>query len=275
MIDGDEVHQIKGAPYRLSELLGDAAAAAPFAGGRYVTLRLTAGTRTLNEDSRGLGLALSCLRYLFTGKGVFGESPAHISAFVRSRTGVTRPDVQLHIMPATLDLETMNVKGQYALEREPGVSISPNQMRPESLGTIRIISPDPRAHPSIQPNYLSASVDQEVAVASLRLCRKIAEQPSLRRLVDHEILPGPDFGTDEQLLEYARMAGSTGFHPVGTCAMGAGDKDVLDPQLRVRGVEGLRVVDASIMPRITSGNTNGPTIMIAEKAADMILGKSM
>jgi choline dehydrogenase len=160
------------------------------------------------------------------------------------------------------------------LEDLPGLTIAPCQVRPESRGTIRIKSADPTVYPAIQPNYLSNPLDQEVAVASLKWGRKIAVQPALAPYVDHEMAPGPDFVTDAALLEYARMAGSTIYHPVGTCQMGHGPQAVVDPQLRVHGVEALRVVDASVMPRLVSGNTNAPTIMIAEKAADMILGRA-
>jgi len=113
-----------------------------------------------------------------------------------------------------------------------------------------------------------------VVVASLKIGRKIAEQPALAPYIDHEMTPGPELTSDEALLEFARMAGSTIYHPVGTCQMGHGPQAVVDPQLRVIGVEGLRVVDASVMPRLVSGNTNAPTIMIAEKAADLILGRA-
>jgi choline dehydrogenase len=152
--------------------------------------------------------------------------------------------------------------------------MNPCQVRPESRGHIRISSPDPTVHPSILPNYLSDPLDQEVAVAGLRWGRRIAAQPALQRYIVHEMMPGPALDTDQALLAYARMAGSTLYHPVGTCQMGHGAMAVVDPQLRVRGVTGLRVVDASVMPRLVSGNTNAPSIMIGEKGADLILGQA-
>ena len=156
------------------------------------------------------------------------------------------------------------------LEVEPGLTIAPCQLRPESRGSIHLRSSEPLAYPSIRPNYLADALDQEVAVAALRWGRRIAEQAPLQQYIAHETLPGPDVRSDAELLAYARESGSTIYHPVGTCAMGHGPRAVVDPQLRVHGVEGLRVVDASIMPRLVSGNTNAPTIMIAEKASDLI-----
>jgi choline dehydrogenase len=240
----------------------------------HVTFRLKPGAVTLNEESRGIRLVIAALRYALNRSGFIGGTPAHIAAFARSNLNVSRPDLQYHVMPATLDLDAMNRLGKFRLESKPGVSMAPNLMRPDSRGTVHIKSPSPKDYPAIQPNYLSAVKDQEVAVASLRLTRKIGAQPALQRLIEQEMLPGPDYQTDEKLLAFARHEGSTGFHPVGTCAMGPSDQDVVDPQLRVRGVEGLRIIDASIMPRIISGNTNAPTIMIAEKAADMIMEKT-
>ena len=236
-------------------------------GARY---RLKAGTLSVNEQSKGARLAAQALKYLFTRKGLLTLSAAHVGAFCKSRPDLAGPDIQFHILPATMNL-AKPFKTKMELESAPGLTIAPCQLRPESRGHIRIKSADPAAHPAIVANYLSDPLDQEVAVASLRWTRKIAAQPAIAPLIDHEMNPGPGFETDEMLLAYARAAGSTIYHPVGTCQMGSGPMAVVDERLRVRGVSGLRVVDASIMPRLVSGNTNAPAIMIGEKGAAMIL----
>ena len=238
-----------------------------------VTYRLKAGTISVNELTKGPRFLGEVLKYAFQRKGLLTLSAAHVAAFCKSRPDLSGPDIQFHILPASQNLEKAMTEGKMELDSAPGLTIAPCQVRPESRGTIRIKSADPSVYPAIVPNYLSDPLDQEVAVAGLKWGRKIAAQPALARYIDHEMLPGPDFTDDEALLGYARMAGSTIYHPVGTCQMGSGPMAVVDAQLRVRGVEGLRVVDASVMPRLVSGNTNAPTIMIAEKAADMVLGR--
>jgi choline dehydrogenase len=235
--------------------------------------RLKPGTLSINELTRGMRLAREAMRYLFTRTGVLTLSAAHIAAFCRSRPDLAAPDIQFHILPATVDGDALVREQKMKLEKLPGLSIAPCQLRPESRGTVHITSPDPLAHPAIRPNYLSDPIDQEVIVAALKWGRAIAAAKPLDRYIAHEMQPGEDVRTDEQLLDFARGAGTTLYHPVGTCAMGRGSGAVVDPQLRVHGVAGLRVVDASVMPRIVSGNTNAPTIMIAEKASDMILGR--
>ena len=237
------------------------------------TFRLNKGVISVNELVRGFRFIGETFKYLFAKTGLLTLSAAHIAVFCKSRPDLAGPDIQFHILPATMDPEKLANSQQMELEKEPGLTIAPCQLRPESRGTIRIQSPDPMAHPAIVPNYLSNRLDQEVIVAGLRWGRAIAAQPALARYISHEIMPGPDAVTDEQLLDHARTWGTTIYHPVGTCAMGHGPMAVVDPQLRVHGIEGLRVVDASIMPRLISGNTNAPTIMIAEKASDMIRGK--
>jgi choline dehydrogenase len=239
-----------------------------------MTWRLKAGVISVNELSKGARLVGEAMKYVLQRRGLLTLSAAHIAAFCKSRPDLAHPDIQFHILPATFDMEKIARDQKMELEDLPGLTMNPCQVRPESRGHIRIASPDPATHPSITPNYLTDPLDQEVAVAGLRWGRRIAAQPALQRYVEHEMLPGPSMEADQALLAYARMAGSTLYHPVGTCQMGHGPGAVVDPQLRVRGVEGLRVVDASIMPRLVSGNTNAPTIMIAEKASDLILGKA-
>jgi choline dehydrogenase len=236
--------------------------------------RLKDGIVSVNEMTKGTRFLGEVFKYLSKRTGLLSLSAAHIAAFCKSRPDLSGPDIQFHILPATMDQDKLMNEQKMVLEDKPGLTIAPCQLRPESRGHIRIKSADPREYPSIVANYLSNPLDQEVAIASLKWGRKIAAQPALAPYVDHEMDPGPGFDTDEQLLAFARENGTTIYHPVGTCQMGHGPMAVVDPELRVHGVEGLRVVDASVMPRLVSGNTNAPTIMIAEKASDMILGKS-
>ncbi len=239
-----------------------------------MTWRLKAGVVSVNELTRGARFVGETMKYVFQRKGLLTLSAAHIAVFCKSRPDLAGPDIQFHVLPATSDANKMVTEQKMQLESQPGLTIAPCQVRPESRGHINIVSPDPTIYPSIVPNYLSDPLDQEVAVASLKWGRRIAGQDALKPYIDHEMMPGPALDSDEALLAYARMAGSTIYHPVGTCQMGHGPMAVVDPELRVHGVEGLRVVDASVMPRLVSGNTNAPTIMIAEKAADLILGKA-
>jgi choline dehydrogenase len=213
------------------------------------------------------------VKYATSRTGVLALSAANVQAYIRTRPGLSGPDVQYHILPGSLDTEAFALQGKFILEKQPGVTISPCQLRPESRGTIHIRTAAPLDRPSIRPNYLADPVDQATIVAGLRFARVMASQPALAPWMVGEIRPGPEAQSDDELLDYARQRGSTLYHPVGTAAMGRHDDlmAVVDPQLRVRGIEGLRVVDASVMPRLVSGNTNAATVMIAEKASDMIL----
>ncbi|HEY5412968.1 MAG TPA: GMC family oxidoreductase N-terminal domain-containing protein [Caulobacteraceae bacterium] len=233
--------------------------------------RLKPECTSVNELSRGARLAGEILKYAVSRKGLLSFAVAHTVAFTKSRPELEHPDIQLHMMAASMDLDVLARTQGLQLERQPGMTCNPCQLRPESRGGIHIKSPDSTIYPSIAPNYLADPYDQEMAVAELKLVRKVMNQPALKPFLESAADPFGD--TDESMLGYAKVAGATLYHAVGTCKMGHDPMAVVDPQLRVHGVEGLRVVDASIMPRISSGNTNAPTIMIAEKAADMILGK--
>jgi len=228
---------------------------------------------TVNDQAQGLAFLKEVAKYLFFRKGLLSLPAAHVQAFVKTRPELSSPDVQFHILPASMDAEKYKDQQIMELNKFPGLTTAPCQLRPESRGSIHIKSSDPRAYPAIRPNYLADPIDQQTAVAGLRWGRKIVSQAAMDRYRGEELLPGKEIDSDDELLDYAREVGSTLYHPVGTCKMGNDDQAVVDSQLRVKGVEGLRVIDASIMPRLISGNTNAPTIMIAEKVADIILGK--
>ena len=167
--------------------------------------------------------------------------------------------------------EVGKVIGQAGLEREPGMTCGSYQVRPFSRGHVRILSADPVAAPEIQPNYLIDARDGEAAVAGLKFVRKLFAAPSLGRYAVAETWPGPAVRTDDELLDFARRTGTTVYHPVGSCRMGTDAAAPVDPMLRVKGVDRLRIIDASVMPAMVSGNTYAATIMIAERGAEMIL----
>ena len=204
------------------------------------------------------------LEYVLTRRGILTIGAGVAGAFARSRPDLDLPDVQFHFMPLSADRP-----GQ-GLHKFSGVTASVCQLRPESRGTLAIASADPAAHPRIVANYLAAETDRRVLLDGMRLVRRTTGQPAFAQYVLREHLPGPEADSDEALMAYARGYATTVFHPCGTCKMGSDPKAVVDARLKVHGIAGLRVADASIMPTITSGNTNAPTIMIGEKAADMI-----
>jgi choline dehydrogenase len=223
--------------------------------------------RTLNEWANTLrGKVSMGLEYLLFRTGPLTMAPSQLGGFTRSDPAQRSANLEFHIQPLSLD------KFGDPLHPFPAFTASVANLRPSSRGSVRIKSSDPLAAPAIRPNYLSTDADRKMAADSLRLTRGIAGKPALAKYQPEEFLPGAKFRTDDELARAAGDVGTTIFHPVGTCRMGP-DSDraaVVDARLRVRGIERLRVVDASIMPTITSGNTNSPTLMIAERGSDMI-----
>ena len=222
-------------------------------------------TLTLNQQANSLrGKARMALDYALFRRGPLTMAPSQLGAFARSDPALATPDLEYHVQPLSLD------RFGEPLHRFPAFTASVCHLRPESRGEIRIESPDPFALPAIRPNYLATFGDQRVAVAAIRLTRKIAAAGALARFAPEEYRPGAALQRDDELVRAAGDIGTTIFHPVGTAKMGSDPLAVVDDRLRVHGIAGLRVVDGSIMPTITSGNTNAPVIMIAEKAADLI-----
>ena len=226
------------------------------------------GVKTLNTlASNWLGKATIGLEYLLRRSGPMSMAPSQLGAFARSSPDLAWPDLEYHVQPLSLD-----AFGE-PLHPYPAFTASVCNLNPSSRGSVTIRSPRAEDAPSIQPNYLSTVHDRRVAAQSLRLTRHIAAQPALAPFRPQELKPGTQFQTDDELARLAGDIGTTIFHPVGTCRMGTHREPgvVVDPELRVIGVDALRVVDASVMPTITSGNTNAPTLMIAERAAELVM----
>jgi choline dehydrogenase len=221
---------------------------------------------TVNDAMASLkGRVGMALEYLFARKGHLSIGAGYAGGFFKTDPSLASPDVQIHFI-----LFSAESVGQ-SLHTFPGFIASVCQLRPQSRGHVRIKSSDPAAPPAIQPQYLSAPADRDVMVAGMKLTRRIMSQPAIQPYIVEELGPGPQVTRDEDLLDFVRAKGATVFHPTSTCRMGPDEKAVVDDRLRVRGMDGLRVVDASIMPTVVSGNTNAAVIMIAEKGAAMIL----
>jgi choline dehydrogenase len=223
------------------------------------------GAVTVNERSRGLALAGEIVRYLVTGKGMLTYSASLAAASVKVLEESATPDVQCSIAPGSFK------DGQIGeLDDFPGITAGAWQMRPLSRGYVEAKSSDPREAPAINPRYLSEQTDRRAIIGGLRFVRRLFATAALAKYCGAEILPGAHVASDDELLDYARQKGSTVYHATCTCKMGSDQMAVVDDQLRVHGLERLRIVDASVMPTVTSTNTNAPTIMIAEKGAELI-----
>lgn len=235
-----------------------------------MVMRARPGVTTLNELARGPHLVWQVMRWLARKPGVLTLTPSQVHLFCKSNSGVQRPDLQCVFVPGSYQ------EGKhYVLDNYPGVTGGWWQHRPLSRGYVRARSIDVFEDPTIQPNYLAHPLDQEVMVAGMKIIRGLLHSPVLAKYLVEETVPGTKVSTDEQLLDFCRHHGSTGYHLVGTARMGpkSDPMAVVDDALRVHGLENLRVIDASIMPSITSGNTYAATLMIGEKGADLVRGK--
>jgi choline dehydrogenase len=220
---------------------------------------------TLNERSRGVALAREVVKYYTQRRGILTFTAGIAFGFVKTQPDMEEPDVQFHFAHASYGNAQTRV-----LEREPGMTLTVYQCRPESKGSIHARTDDPNEAPAIRPNYLADPMDRRVLVDGMKIGRRIINNKVLDKYRAFEMNPGEKVQTDDEWLDFARGNGQTTYHVIGTCKMGQDPMAVVDDQLRVHGIAGLRVIDASIMPTLPSGNTNAAVIMIAEKGADMI-----
>jgi choline dehydrogenase len=226
---------------------------------------------SINRELRGVRVLFHGAHYLLTRRGVLTLGASQACAWVRVMPGTDRPDMQIFFRPVSWEFSP---SGTLVIGSTPSVSASCSPLRPHSRGRVGLRSADSREPATIVPNYLESVHDRQAAVGGFKMIRRIFATDPLKSRIVRERIPGPDCASDHEILEYIRQSAQSQHHWVGTCKMGSDDFAVVDDGLRVRGIEGLRVVDASVMPLITSGNTNAPTIMIAEKAADLIKGRA-
>ena len=214
-----------------------------------------------------MGLVFQALKFAMTGTGLLGLPASPIRAYVRSRPGLSSPDIGMSWIPFL-------VADGFKLDKQSGMTVITHPLRSESMGSIHIGSAEATTAPTIRFNFLSAEYDCEVTLAAMRMARDMMAAPSIAMLQATELAPGLDLQDDKALLDWVKETAETAYHPIGTCKMGDDPRAVVDDQLRVHGIQGLRVADASIMPTLTSGNTNAPSIMIGEKAAAMVLASA-
>ena len=220
-----------------------------------------------NHLYHGWRLPLQILRYILFRTGVMSSATFDMGAWVKSRPGVNRPDAQFLIAPHSVDFAKLGK----TTESFPGISMVVYQLRPTSAGTVHITSSDPMAMPQTKPNHRATELDRQEMISTVKAARRLVSTPPLKDIVVAETVPGPQYQTDEEIIGAYDLFATCGYHAVGSCRMGKDADSVVDPSLRVRGLEGLRIMDTSIMPVIPSGNTNGPTMAMAWRAADVIL----
>jgi choline dehydrogenase len=238
-----------------------------------VTLRYRlAGLESINAGSHGIRAACNLLRYALFHTGLLSGTPTELIGFARAAGGEGPADIQVFGSPMTYAARQVDGKLKIAVERKPGLSLGFYQGRPRSHGQIHL--QDRRGGVSLVAGFLTDEYDRAIVVSAMRLCRRVLRQPAIAPHIVSELAPGSPVQDDGELLEYARKAGTTAFHIVGSCRMGADPGSVVDLQLRVRGIQRLRIVDASVMPDLVGANTHAPVVMIAERAADLIRGRA-
>ena len=220
---------------------------------------------SLNERARGYKLALEVMKWIIFKKGLLSYSPAHVGAFLKSSPKIDFPDLQFVFTPASYS-EGMIGK----LQNTPGITCGVWQSRPHSRGYVKAVSNDINEPPLIQPNYLKEKIDQDLMIEGVKRCRALLKTSNINKISIKENLPGKDIKTDNEILDFIRNNGGTVYHAIGSCRMGMDKSAVVNSELKVNGIQNLRIVDASIMPTMPSGNTNAATMMIAEKASDLI-----
>ena len=233
-----------------------------------VRFAITEKGATFNDNGRGWRLWMEGVKYALTGQGFFAMTAAPIRMYFKTREGLESPDAAIAMTPFLYELDK---DGHLAVSKQRGVTLNINVLRSESIGSIHIKSADPFEPPAINFNFMSSEYDRQGTVAAIRKARALFATQPLADAVGEELAPGAHVQTDEDLVKWICNYAETTYHPVGTCKMGADPMAVVDDQLRVHGLQGLRVADASIMPTLTSGNTNAPSIMIGEKCAEMVL----
>ena len=220
-----------------------------------------------NDKARGLNLVKQVFKYVFKKDGFLTLPSAPVVGFFKTRKELASPDIQVHFIPYRVVLKD----GKRTLGKEPGITCTVNQNRPESKGSIHIKSNNPEEYPSIKYNFLSNSLDRDTLVAGVKLIRNIMQSEPMQEFCSDEIQPGMDFSSDANILQFIRDKAETVYHPSGTCKMGFDENAVVDKELKVHGIKGLRIADASIMPTLISGNTNAACMMIGERCADFIM----
>jgi len=223
-------------------------------------------TQTLNELAQGWRLGVAALQYFTRKKGLLTLGTGLVHGFVKTQPRIATPDVQYFFMHASYANAAIR-----KLDRAPGMTIGVAGLRPTSQGSIHIKSKDPHQGPSIRPNFLATEQDQHTLIDGMKIVRQIVSRPALAHYIESEMNPGSAVQTDEQWLDFGRANGQTIYHPIGTCRMGSDDQAVVDVRLRFKGLQRLRIVDASVMPAMVSGNTQSPVMMVAERGADLIL----